>query len=88
MNFSEIHNYQIYFSDLFHYIYKDHFCLYFDYHPLGNYYKNLENLGMMSKKIQEAARKIKAIDIENYMAELCGNAFKSAWMIKATLRKG
>ena len=52
------------------------------------YYKNLENLGMMSKKIQEAARKIKAIDIENYMAELCGNAFKSAWMIKATLRKG
>jgi hypothetical protein len=22
------------------------------------------------------------------MAELCGNAFKSAWMIKATLRKG
>ena len=52
------------------------------------YYKNLENLGMTTKKIQATARKLKAIDIENYMAELCGNAFKSAWMIKATLRKG
>ena len=50
--------------------------------------KVAENIDMMSKKIQESARKLKAIDIENYMAELCGNAFKSAWMIKATLRKG
>ena len=52
------------------------------------YYKNLENLGITTKKIQATAHKLKAIDIENYMAELCGNAFKSAWMIKATLRKG
>ena len=41
----------------------------------------------MSKKIQESARKLKAIDIENYMAELCGNSFKSSWIIKSTLRK-
>jgi len=66
----------------------DHVKSYAPEEMLVTYYKNLENLGMMSKKIQEAARKIKAIDIENYMAELCGNAFKSAWMIKATLRKG
>jgi len=66
----------------------DHVKSYAPEEMLVTYYKNLENLGMMSKKIQEAARKLKAIDIENYMAELCGNAFKSAWMIKATLRKG
>lgn len=53
---------------------------------LMTYYKNLEELGMMSKKIEAAAAKIKAIDIQNYMAELCGNAFKAAWMIKASLR--
>jgi hypothetical protein len=28
------------------------------------------------------------IDIQNYMAELCGEAFKAAWMIKSTLRNG
>ena len=66
----------------------DHVKSYAPEEMLMTYYKNLENLGMMSKKIQESARKLKAIDIENYMAELCGNAFKSAWMIKATLRKG
>ncbi len=50
------------------------------------YYKNLEELGMKTKKLEAAAAKIKAIDIQNYMAELCGEAFKAAWFIKATLR--
>ncbi len=38
------------------------------------------------KKIQPGS--IHAIDIQNYMAELCGQAFKAAWQIKATLRNG
>tara|TARA_R100001440_G_C2496056_1_gene115840 strand:- start:419 stop:982 length:564 start_codon:yes stop_codon:yes gene_type:complete len=53
---------------------------------LISYYKNLEKLGILCKKVQATAKKLKAIDIENYMAELCGDCFKSAWMIKATLR--
>ena len=53
---------------------------------LLTYLENLEELGMMSKKYEAAAAKIKAIDIQNYMAELCGDAFKYAWMIKAMLR--
>jgi len=52
------------------------------------YYKNLEELGMKTKKLEPIAAKVGAIDIQNYMAELCGEAFKAAWMIKATLRNG
>jgi hypothetical protein len=43
---------------------------------------------MKTKKLEPIAAKIKAIDIQNYMAELCGEAFKAAWFIKATLRNG
>jgi DNA-binding ferritin-like protein len=53
---------------------------------LNTYYKNLENLGMKSKKMIDVARKINAPDIENYLAELVGDAFKDAWFIKAILR--
>lgn len=53
---------------------------------LAVYYKNLEELGRKAKKLEPLAAKIGAIDIQNYMAELCGDAFKAAWMIKATLR--
>jgi len=38
--------------------------------------------------LEADAAKIRAIDIQNYMAELCGEAFKAAWMIKSTLRNG
>jgi DNA-binding ferritin-like protein len=55
---------------------------------LSVYYKNLEELGMKTKKLEPIAAKVGAIDIQNYMAELCGEAFKAAWMIKATLRNG
>lgn len=55
---------------------------------LAVYYKNLEELGMKAKKLEPVAAKIGAIDIQNYMAELCGAAFKAAWMIKASLRNG
>lgn len=53
---------------------------------LGVYYKNLEELGAKAKKIEPMAQKIGAIDIQNYMADLVGMAFKSAWFVKATLR--
>ena len=55
---------------------------------LATYYKNLEELGMKAKKLEPIAAKVGAIDIQNYMAELCGEAFKAAWFIKATLRNG
>jgi DNA-binding ferritin-like protein len=53
---------------------------------LAVYYKNLEELGMKAKKLEALAEKVHAIDIQNYMADLVGQAFKAAWMIKATLR--
>jgi DNA-binding ferritin-like protein len=53
---------------------------------LGVYYKNLEELGMKCKKMAPIAEKIGALDVENYLAELLGEAFKDACMIKATLR--
>lgn len=53
---------------------------------LAVYYKNLEELGMKAKKLEPLAAKVGAIDIQNYMADLTGQAFKAAWFIKATLR--
>lgn len=53
---------------------------------LSVYYKNLEELGMMSKKLEKIAAKIDAVDVQNYLAELVGEAFKAAWQIKASLR--
>ena len=53
---------------------------------LSAYYKNLEELGMKAKKLEPVAAKVGAIDIQNYMADLTGQAFKAAWFIKATLR--
>jgi len=55
---------------------------------LGVYYKNLEDLGMQAKKLEGMAQKVHAIDIQNYMADLVGQAFKAAWFVKATLRNG
>ncbi len=55
---------------------------------LAVYYKNLEELGMKCKKLEPIAAKVGAIDIQNYLADLTGQAFKAAWFIKATLRNG
>ncbi len=55
---------------------------------LAVYYKNLEELGMKCKKLEPIAAKVGAIDIQNYLADLTGQAFKAAWQIKATLRNG
>ena len=51
------------------------------------YYKNLEEFGMNCKKVAKLASKLEAYDIENYCGELIEDAFKSSWMVKATLRK-
>ena len=50
------------------------------------YSQNLEALAMKCKKLEPVAMKIGAIDIGNYLAELTGDAFKAAWMVKASLR--
>ena len=50
------------------------------------YSKNLETLGMKCKKLEPVATKIGAIDIAHFLAELTGDAFKAAWMVKASLR--
>jgi DNA-binding ferritin-like protein len=50
------------------------------------YAKNLEAAGFMAKELVELARKVEAPDIENYLADLVGQMFKSAWFLKATLR--
>lgn len=50
------------------------------------YTKNLETGAMMAKELTEEARETGAPDVENFAAEICGNLFKGAWMLKATLR--
>jgi DNA-binding ferritin-like protein len=50
------------------------------------YLKNLETLAFMAKDVGCTAKEVGAPDIENYLAELVGDAFKAAWFLKATLR--
>ena len=54
---------------------------------LVTYLKNLEDYGIKSKDLGVAARMAEAPDIENYSADLVRDSFKSAWFIKASLRK-
>ena len=53
---------------------------------LMTYMRNLETYGFEAKNGVNIARKCDAPDVENYMAEVVGDAFKSAWMCKAMLR--
>ena len=50
------------------------------------YTKNLEEGGFMAKKVYDTAQKVGAPDVENHLAEIVGNLFKGAWMLKSTLR--
>jgi len=50
------------------------------------YIKNLENGGFMGKELVDLAREVGAPDAENEIAEIVGHLFKSAWMLKSTLR--
>jgi starvation-inducible DNA-binding protein len=50
------------------------------------YLKNLEECGMLAKKIVEVARNAEAPDVENALADTVKFCFKSSWMLKSTLR--
>ena len=54
---------------------------------LLTYMENLEDFAFMSKKVAKSAKKVEAIDIENYMAHLVEVSFKASWFVKATLRR-
>lgn len=54
---------------------------------LLTYMQNLEDFAFMSKKVAKSAKKVDAIDIDNYMAHLVEVSFKASWFIKATLRR-
>lgn len=54
---------------------------------LLTYMENLEDFAFMSKKVAKSAKKVDAIDIENYMAHLVEVSFKASWFVKATLRR-
>jgi DNA-binding ferritin-like protein len=41
---------------------------------------------MLGKAVVEMAKEVEAPDVENFVAEIVNNMFKSAWMLKATLR--
>lgn len=53
---------------------------------LTTYLKNIEDAGMSAKDVAEYARELGAVDVENFMADVVGAMFKSAWMLKSTLR--
>ena len=50
------------------------------------YTKNLEAAGFMGKELVDMAREVGAPDVENEIATILGHHFKSAWMMKSTLR--
>jgi len=61
-------------------------CSYDGQHMLMTYLSNLETLGEQAKRAELTATRIRALDVSNYLAELTGAAYKSAWLIKAILR--
>ena len=54
---------------------------------LVTYIKNLEKGAFMAKDIIHMAREVDAPDVENELAVILNHGFKSAWMLKATLRE-
>lgn len=54
---------------------------------LLTYMENLEDFAFMSKKVAKSAKKVDAIDVDNYMAHLVEVSFKASWFVKATLRR-
>lgn len=53
---------------------------------LLTYYMNIESLGYMAKEVEALAARTGAPDVQNYMADLVGSAFKTSWFLKAMLR--
>lgn len=54
---------------------------------LCKYISNVEDFAITCKKVRRTAMRVDAPDIENYMAELIEDSFKSSWFLKATLRR-
>jgi len=54
---------------------------------LITYAKNLEEGGYMGKDLAKLAEEVDAPDVQNEIATILNHCFKSAWMLKATLRK-
>lgn len=53
---------------------------------LMTYLTNLDGMVEMATRVEALAAEARAVDVQNYMAELVGSANKAAWFIKATLR--
>lgn len=64
----------------------EHCCSSDGHCQLMTYFSNLETMGEQAKAAELVASRIRAIDVANAMADLTGSAYKSAWLIKATLR--
>lgn len=55
-------------------------------HMLLVYLRNLEQLACLAVGLEEAAGECRAVDVQNYAAEVVGACKKAAWFLKATLR--
>jgi DNA-binding ferritin-like protein len=53
---------------------------------LMTYLMNLDGLIEKATDVESMASEARAIDVQNYMAELVSSANKASWFIKATLR--
>jgi len=53
---------------------------------LVTYVKNLEEGGMLAKKVSRMADLKDAPDVQNKLADICGQMFHIAYMLKSTLR--
>lgn len=51
---------------------------------LMSYVKNLEEMGMKAKDLEQLASCNRAIDVQDYACQLVGDAFKASWFIKAS----
>ena len=52
---------------------------------LLTYVNNLESLGMKAKELEKMAACNEAVDVQNYAAEIVGDAFKAAWFLKSSI---
>ncbi len=55
-------------------------------HMLLVYLRNLEQQACLALGLEEAAGQARAVDVQNYAAELVAASKKAAWFLKATLR--
>jgi DNA-binding ferritin-like protein len=63
-----------------------HICSHEGRAMLLTYYSNIEAMGYLAKELERVAGEVGAPDVQNYMADLVGFAFKTSWFLKAMLR--